>query len=85
MCNLLYKHVFEYYLRIHVYLQEVEDYDNYVYNLTESNQSLNSKPNWFKLYSFKDAYNVQSLSLKNIGLLVKRIAKDDQLFNHYYL
>lgn len=73
------------YLRIYVYLQEVEDYDNYVYNLTESNQSLISKPNWFKLYSFKDAYNVQSLSLKNIGLLVNRIAKDDQLFNHYYL
>lgn len=41
------------YLRIYVYLQEVEDYDNYVYNLTESNQSLISKPNWFKLYSFK--------------------------------
>ncbi|KAG8316618.1 hypothetical protein J6590_046664 [Homalodisca vitripennis] len=70
---------------IHKQTLEVEDFDTYTYNLTEANQTPDSPPNWIKLYSFKQAYNIPSLKPYNIDQLVKKMSNDDELFNKFFL
>ncbi|XP_054269796.1 sphingomyelin phosphodiesterase-like [Macrosteles quadrilineatus] len=63
----------------------VEDIDTYIYNLTEANLNQGKSPDWFKLYSFKDAYDLPSLSYKDLDDLVTKLAVDDRYFRKYNL
>ena len=60
---------------------EIVDHETYIYNLTAAN--LNN-PSWFKLYSAKEAYGLESLRPKHLYEFVIRMAEDDQLFQKFY-
>lgn len=42
--------------------QKVEDYETWIYNLTAANETPDRRPDWFKLYSFKEEYNLSDTS-----------------------
>ncbi|XP_075210173.1 sphingomyelin phosphodiesterase-like [Lycorma delicatula] len=67
---------------------EIKDYETYVYNLTEANQNGENSPKWYKLYSFKEAYGVESLHPESVKLLAYNMAKNKTLleaYNRYFI
>ncbi|XP_030749655.1 sphingomyelin phosphodiesterase-like isoform X2 [Sitophilus oryzae] len=65
----------------------VTNYDHYIYNLTKANENSNVPPQWFKLYSFKDAYGLEDLSLKSLKSLFINMNtnnSDNALAEKYY-
>lgn len=60
------------------------DYDEWSYNLTEANLRPDISPRWFKLYSFKEAYGVDSLRPDALDGLVERFAMDQSLLYQYF-
>lgn len=56
----------------------------WIYNVTEANLTPNLSPNWYKLYSFKNAYNVTSLKPQELANLAERIAESRELAEQYY-
>lgn len=63
--------------------QEPLDFDEYYYNLTDANLTPDESPKWSKLYSFREAYNVNSLSALDLGILVEKM-KDDVYYMEQY-
>uniref|UniRef100_T1IQF8 Sphingomyelin phosphodiesterase n=1 Tax=Strigamia maritima TaxID=126957 RepID=T1IQF8_STRMM len=60
----------------------VLDHDNYMMDLKKANQ--NGEPDWIKLYSAKEAYNMQALQPTNWDKLVKQMVTDNKIFQRYY-
>ncbi|XP_011303537.1 sphingomyelin phosphodiesterase [Fopius arisanus] len=55
---------------------EVEDVDNWMYNMTEANLTPDEPPNWVKSYSFKDEYGLEDLSYNSIRDLIIELSKE---------
>lgn len=54
--------------------------------MTEANLNPDESPNWFKEYSFKDAFALSDLSPKSVGQLVENWKTDTEQLkkvNHY--
>lgn len=51
-------------------------------NLKEAN--LYDYPIWYKLYSARDAYQMDSLTPQDWDGLVTKLTENDELFNQYY-
>uniref|UniRef100_A0A336MKI9 CSON003052 protein n=1 Tax=Culicoides sonorensis TaxID=179676 RepID=A0A336MKI9_CULSO len=66
------------------YADEVLDYSSWIYNLTKANQNVDIGPQWYKLYSFKDQFNLKSLSLSELDELMHCFATDAQLLTSYW-
>lgn len=62
---------------------DILDSETWIYNLTEANLKGNATPNWFKLYSFKDTYGVESLSPTSLDRLVQNMATNISLLEQY--
>lgn len=60
------------------------DYESWTYNLTKANLNLDIGPEWFKLYSFKEQFNLQNLSLSSLDNLMHRFAKDSNILHTYW-
>lgn len=65
-------------------MKSVLDYDEFIYNVTEANLTPEKSPRWYKLYSFKDAYGLQSLNYEAFGNLIKRMTTDVNIIEKYY-
>lgn len=65
-------------------LQNVVDYESWIYNLTKANHNLHNGPEWFKLYSFKMEFNLQNLTLSSLNNLVHQFATDSNLLQKYW-
>lgn len=52
------------------------DYDQYMFNITDANQNREKSPEWFKQYSFKEAYGVNNLLGEDISELLRRMATE---------
>ncbi|XP_071056721.1 sphingomyelin phosphodiesterase-like isoform X3 [Onthophagus taurus] len=63
---------------------EVHDYDCWSYNMTEANLTPNQRPNWFKLYSFKDAYGLSGASPSDLRDLTFRMVENETLRQKYW-
>ncbi|XP_068081428.1 sphingomyelin phosphodiesterase-like isoform X1 [Anabrus simplex] len=61
----------------------VLDYETWIYNLTEANQNGKQKPKWYKLYSFRKAYGVKSMTPAALDELVHRMAAHHELLEQY--
>ncbi|KAL1496920.1 hypothetical protein ABEB36_007972 [Hypothenemus hampei] len=64
----------------------VTDYSEYVFNVTATIAS-SSPPKWYKLYSFKDAYDLPDLTLDSLGTLYAQMISnntDNQMVDLYY-
>jgi sphingomyelin phosphodiesterase len=64
-------------------LQNILDIETWIFNLTEANTNANANPTWFKLYSFKDAYGVQSLTPTEMDKLIHKLAANRSLLEEY--
>ncbi|XP_044261937.1 sphingomyelin phosphodiesterase-like [Tribolium madens] len=62
----------------------VLDYDQYTFNLTKANQDKNKSPEWFKLYSFKDAYGLKNTSYDSLADMLNRMSKNHTLMQQYF-
>lgn len=61
------------------------DFATWAMNLTEANLiGPTEDPVWFKLYEAKEEYGLSDLTPKSVDGLVKRMIKDDDLFQLYY-
>ncbi|CAG9826411.1 unnamed protein product [Diabrotica balteata] len=60
------------------------DFEEWTFNLTLANLNPNKNPEWYKLYSFKDAFGVKSLEAQEINDLVMRMTQKHELLDQYY-
>ncbi|XP_017772284.1 PREDICTED: sphingomyelin phosphodiesterase-like [Nicrophorus vespilloides] len=64
--------------------KEVSDYDQWYYSMAEANLASQKKPNWQKLYSFKEIYGLSSMKLDELGGLVNNMEGNSTLQRMYY-
>lgn len=62
----------------------VADYDQYTFKLDEANKNKSKSPNWYKLYSFKEAYGLPNLDYKNLQVFNEKLLNDSKLAKQYY-
>lgn len=62
---------------------EVLDFEEWTFNLTLANSQPKEPLKWFKIYSFKDHYNLSSLSPKSIDDLVINMAKNKEMLRDF--
>lgn len=65
-------------------MKTVLDYESWIYNLTKANLNVNEGPQWFKLYSFKEQFKLQNLSLSSLDDLMHRFAVDSNILLQYW-
>lgn len=63
---------------------DVIDFDTWIYNLTEANLNETKSPRWFKEYSFKNAYQLQDLSLMSLDGLINQFSRDKSFLTKYW-
>ncbi|KRT80707.1 Calcineurin-like phosphoesterase [Oryctes borbonicus] len=65
---------------------EITDYEEWIFNLTEANLDKNTPPNWYKLYSFKEAYGLSSTRNEDLFELIQRMKNDPnkELMKQYF-
>ncbi|KAJ8974387.1 hypothetical protein NQ317_006166 [Molorchus minor] len=61
------------------------DIEEWTMDLAAANLDTENPPTWYKLYSFKDAYGVDSLEPSELDGLLQRMTKDHSLINQYYI
>ncbi|KAJ8922713.1 hypothetical protein NQ315_007748 [Exocentrus adspersus] len=64
---------------------DVVDYEEWTFNLTLANLDPTKDIEWYKLYSFKEAYGVESLQPGDVDKLLTRMTKDHSLIQKYYV
>lgn len=57
---------------------EIIDQETYIFNLTEANLTPEQSPNWFKEYSFREAFSVTDLSPYSLSKLVNDTFRTDR-------
>ncbi|KAF5282840.1 hypothetical protein FQA39_LY17490 [Lamprigera yunnana] len=62
--------------------KQVLDFDTWTYHLSEANKN-NTKPKWYKLYSFTDAFQLGTFKETNVHDLLKRMSSDSSLLDKY--
>lgn len=60
------------------------DFEEWTFNLTLANLDSTKDVGWYKLYSFKDAFGVDSLEPSEVDNLLTRMTKDHSLIQKYY-
>lgn len=60
------------------------DYESWIFDLTEANHNPTSMPEWFRLYSFTEAYGVKDLSPVETEDAVYNIARNKELMQLYH-
>lgn len=63
---------------------DVLDYEQWTFNLTAANLNPKKSPDWYKIYSLKEAYGLPDLSGESLANLVKKMEKDQSLVQKYY-
>lgn len=62
----------------------IEDYDNWMFNLTLANEYPELGPSWFKSYSFKEEYNLNELSYDSLNDWLNVIRKNETVLRQYH-
>ncbi|KAF7278427.1 hypothetical protein GWI33_008461 [Rhynchophorus ferrugineus] len=63
--------------------REIIDHETWTFDLQSANDEGN-EPNWFKLYSAKEEYEMNSLRPKEWDLLINKMKVNDNLFKRFY-
>lgn len=65
---------------------QVTDFESYIFNLTDANRFPDRRPEWFKLYSFAEEFQMHNLSPAEADTMVKRLgtpAGRDELHRYW--
>ncbi|KAI4462522.1 sphingomyelin phosphodiesterase [Holotrichia oblita] len=63
---------------------EVVDFEVWAYNLTAANLTPDINPNWFMMYSFKDAYGLSGAAPQDVRQLAINMANDRSVVEQYF-
>jgi sphingomyelin phosphodiesterase len=63
---------------------QVNEFESWIFNLTEANLNPDQKPHWFKQYSFKEAFGLNDLSPASLDQLVHSMARDTNKLKQYW-
>ncbi|KAI4459677.1 sphingomyelin phosphodiesterase [Holotrichia oblita] len=65
---------------------EIKDFDEWIFNLTDANLDKNTPPKWYKLYSFKEAYGLNTTKNEDLFNWIKRMKNDPkkELMKQYF-
>ncbi|XP_066583446.1 sphingomyelin phosphodiesterase-like [Prorops nasuta] len=69
---------------LNVNSMEVKDFDNWMYNLTQANETPDQRPKWYKSYSFKEEYKIPEITLQSLHNWLQRISIDENMLNLYH-
>lgn len=58
------------------------DHETWTMDLEEANNI--DEPHWYRLYSAKNAYNIEDLSPNSWNILIERLVEDPDLFDIFY-
>lgn len=64
-------------------LQDVLNSESWMYILADANKNPSVDPNWFQVYSFKNAFGVQSMNAIEMATLTHKLAKNRTLLEDY--
>lgn len=64
--------------------KDVLDIETYIFNLTEANSHPDIPPRWFRLYSMREAYDLDDLSPHSIHQLVDKMFNDQEMYCKYW-
>ncbi|XP_047344030.1 sphingomyelin phosphodiesterase 1-like [Vespa velutina] len=62
----------------------VEDFDNWMYNITAANEHPTQWPQWYRSYSFKNEYNLTDLSLNSLNNWLVDMKNNMDTLDRYY-
>jgi sphingomyelin phosphodiesterase len=65
-------------------LFQVNEYESWIFNLTEANLNPGQSPRWFKQYSFKEDFGLQDLTPASVDQLVYSMAKNKNRLNQFW-
>ncbi|CAH0561026.1 unnamed protein product, partial [Brassicogethes aeneus] len=63
--------------------REVMDHETWTFDLDEANRE-NSEPKWYRLYSAKSAYGMESLRASEWSKLIENMIENEDLFDYFY-
>ncbi|KAF2894533.1 hypothetical protein ILUMI_11661 [Ignelater luminosus] len=63
---------------------KILDFTEWIFQIPVANLFPQRSPRWYKLYSFKKAYGLQSLELEEINKLVNRMTWDNHVCQQYH-
>ncbi|XP_049286981.1 sphingomyelin phosphodiesterase 1-like [Anopheles funestus] len=58
--------------------------ETWMYNLTEANLTPDRRPSWYRMYSFKNHYQLQDLSVNSLQRLVQQFAQSEAQLQRYW-
>uniref|UniRef100_A0A182Q2M8 Sphingomyelin phosphodiesterase n=1 Tax=Anopheles farauti TaxID=69004 RepID=A0A182Q2M8_9DIPT len=58
--------------------------ETWMYNLTEANLTPDRRPSWYRLYSFRDYYQLEDMSLESLHRLVLQFARSEPHLERYW-
>lgn len=65
---------------LNAFLQQVNDHETYIFNLTEANEHGDHRsPVWYKEYQFTEAYGHKDLSPAGLDALLDKMSEDTEL------
>lgn len=65
-------------------LQQVNDHETWIYNLTQANERPAANPEWFREYAFREAFDVADLAPATLDALLTRLSGDAALLQRYW-
>lgn len=70
---------------INTVFQTLLDYEEWTFNLTLANsQPVTETPEWYKLYSFVQAFGVNNLQAIEVDKVLYKMAQDHSLLDDYF-
>ncbi|XP_050300058.1 sphingomyelin phosphodiesterase B-like [Anthonomus grandis grandis] len=63
----------------------VVDIDQWTFNLTKANENADEYPEWYKIYSFRDVFDITTLEPKDVGGLLVDMATNHSRLEDYHL
>jgi sphingomyelin phosphodiesterase len=64
--------------------QQVNEYDSYIYSISEANRTPAQRPRWFRQYSFKQAFGLTDLSPATLDRFVFDLSRNRNLLRRYW-
>jgi hypothetical protein len=65
-------------------LFQVNEYESWIFNLTEANLNPGQSPRWFKQYSFKEDFGLKDLSPASLDQLVHSMVRDRKRLHQFW-
>lgn len=63
---------------------QVNEFESWIYNLTEANEHPDRNPIWYKHYSFKEDFDLEDLSPASLDGLIQELAVDREKLTRYW-